>query len=67
MTLAEFLLARIAEDEAVANEVPGPSDEKGLSWWVSTDTYPCRLPVSSLSARRGGESCGSQRQPSIQG
>ncbi len=33
MTLAEFLLARIAEDEVVAREVPGPPDEKGLSWW----------------------------------
>ncbi len=33
ITLVEFLLARIAEDEMVAKEVPGPSDEKGLSWW----------------------------------
>ncbi len=33
MTLAQFLLARIAEDEMVAKEVPGPSDETGLSWW----------------------------------
>ncbi len=33
MTLAQFLLARIAEDEMVAKEVPGPPDETGLSWW----------------------------------
>ncbi len=33
MTLDEFLLARITEDEMVAKEVPGPSDEEGLSWW----------------------------------
>ncbi len=33
MTLVGFLLARITEDEAVAKEVPGSYDEKGLSWW----------------------------------
>ncbi len=33
MTLDEFLLARIAEDEVVAKDVPGTYDEKGLSWW----------------------------------
>jgi hypothetical protein len=34
VTLAEFLLARIAEDEAEAAYVPVEhQDEPGLSWW----------------------------------
>ena len=42
MKLTEFLLARIAEDEAVALPARGPGDGEWASWNRSWDTSPMR-------------------------